>query len=107
MLAKPTRATQFDIAKVFPAETITHGLEHAMATGNWSIGRFRMERKGVTQVRRRVVREEGGRCAWRVCWLGRVDAGKLLGVKRKCHGLIDCWSGFVAWVAADGAWLPH
>ena len=50
VLSKANRATQFDIAKCFRPDTITNGLEHAIASGNWTVKRFRMERKGVTQV---------------------------------------------------------
>jgi len=31
-------------------EAITSGLERAISTGNWDIKRFRMHRKGVSQV---------------------------------------------------------
>eukprot|EP00899_Mesostigma_viride_P029397 jgi/Mesvir1/9642/Mv12138-RA.1 len=49
-LAKTNRATQFDIVKCIRQDTISNGLEHAISSGNWTVRRFRMERKGVTQV---------------------------------------------------------
>lgn len=49
-LSKSNRAAQFDIIKCIRTDTVTFGLEHAISSGNWSIKRFRMERKGVTQV---------------------------------------------------------
>lgn len=49
-LSKANRAAQFDIVKCIRTDTVTFGLEHAISSGNWSIKRFRMERKGVTQV---------------------------------------------------------
>ena len=50
VLSKTNRATPFDILKCFRPDTISNGLEHAIASGNWTVKRFRMERKGVTQV---------------------------------------------------------
>ena len=49
-LSKSNRIAQFDIVKCIRTDTLTFGLEHAISSGNWSIKRFRMERKGVTQV---------------------------------------------------------
>ncbi|KAK3275089.1 DNA-directed RNA polymerase III subunit RPC2 [Cymbomonas tetramitiformis] len=48
--SKANRATQFDIVKCIRQDTITTGLEHAISSGNWTVKRFRMDRKGMTQV---------------------------------------------------------
>ena len=50
VLSKMNRATQFDILKCIRQDTLSNGLEHAISSGNWTVKRFRMERKGVTQV---------------------------------------------------------
>jgi DNA-directed RNA polymerase III subunit RPC2 len=50
VLSKANRAQQFDVLKCIRQDTISNGLEHAISTGNWTVKRFRMERKGVTQV---------------------------------------------------------
>ncbi|XP_015178879.1 PREDICTED: DNA-directed RNA polymerase III subunit RPC2 isoform X2 [Polistes dominula] len=44
------KAAQFDIVKHMRQDQITNGLAFAIASGNWIIKRFRMERHGVTQV---------------------------------------------------------
>ncbi|BDA40723.1 DNA-directed RNA polymerase III subunit RPC2 [Coccomyxa sp. Obi] len=49
-LSKANRASQFDAAKNLHVEMISQGMESAISSGNWTIRRFRMERKGVTQV---------------------------------------------------------
>ena len=49
-LSKANRASAFDAGKNLRAEIISHGMESSISSGNWSIKRFRMERKGVTQV---------------------------------------------------------
>ena len=48
-LSKANRASAFDAGKNLRAEIISHGMESSISSGNWSIKRFRMERKGVTQ----------------------------------------------------------
>eukprot|EP00887_Chlorella_sp_A99_P006810 scaffold2.g6810.t1 len=52
VLSKANRATQFDIVKCIRQDTITFGLEHAISSGNWTIKRFRMERKGFEKTRK-------------------------------------------------------
>ncbi|CAG0885785.1 unnamed protein product [Cyprideis torosa] len=44
------KAGPFDVLKHIRPDLITCGLENAIATGNWVIRRFRMDRHGVTQV---------------------------------------------------------
>uniref|UniRef100_A0A0D9V0X0 DNA-directed RNA polymerase subunit beta n=1 Tax=Leersia perrieri TaxID=77586 RepID=A0A0D9V0X0_9ORYZ len=43
-------SSPLDLSQYINEEIITHGLERAISTGNWDIKRFRMHRKGVSQV---------------------------------------------------------
>jgi len=50
ILSKPNRVAQFDMLNYMKRlDTISKGLIDAIATGNWVVKRFRMERAGVTQ----------------------------------------------------------
>ncbi|KPM09624.1 DNA-directed RNA polymerase III subunit RPC2-like protein [Sarcoptes scabiei] len=44
------KVCQFDVTKHMTSNLITHALNNAIATGNWSIRRFRINRIGVSQV---------------------------------------------------------
>lgn len=50
-LSKTNRTNMFDVIKCVRTDTITNGFIQAIATGNWKVQRFRMDRQGVTQVR--------------------------------------------------------
>ncbi|KAF2085727.1 DNA-directed rna polymeras-like protein III subunit [Saccharata proteae CBS 121410] len=52
ILKKPNRAAEFDAYDHIHAHgwSITAGIERAIATGNWSLKRFKMERAGITHV---------------------------------------------------------
>lgn len=44
------KVCQFDVTKHMTSNLITHALNNAISTGNWSIRRFRINRIGVSQV---------------------------------------------------------
>jgi hypothetical protein len=44
------RDPQFDISKKINISVISNGFESSISSGNWSVKRFKVERKGVTQV---------------------------------------------------------
>ena len=44
------KTAQFDVVKHMRQDIMTNGLAGAIATGNWTLKRFRMERVGVSQV---------------------------------------------------------
>ena len=52
LLKKHAPTSEFDPSSLLPqfASRITNGLERAIATGNWTLKRFRMDRAGVTHV---------------------------------------------------------
>uniref|UniRef100_A0A1J3DA34 DNA-directed RNA polymerase subunit beta n=1 Tax=Noccaea caerulescens TaxID=107243 RepID=A0A1J3DA34_NOCCA len=52
-LQKSSRSSRFDFSQCLTGDThhsITYGLERTLSTGNFNIKRFRMDRKGMTQV---------------------------------------------------------
>ena len=49
-LSKANRSTSFDAAANLRSDIITNAMETALSTGCWNIKRFRMDRKGATQV---------------------------------------------------------
>ena len=51
VLAKANRTQAFDAAANIRSDIITNAMETALSTGCWNIKRFRMDRKGATQVR--------------------------------------------------------
>ena len=50
MAKSSSRRDKFDALTCIRADTITQGLEMSISSGNWSLKRFKMERKSVTQV---------------------------------------------------------
>lgn len=50
ILTKPSRSSRFDISQYIVKDSISVGLERSLSTGNWDVKRFRMHRKGMTQV---------------------------------------------------------
>ncbi|XP_024024074.1 DNA-directed RNA polymerase III subunit 2 [Morus notabilis] len=50
ILSKPSRSSRFDFSQYIVTDKITVGLERSLSTGNWDVKRFKMNRKGMTQV---------------------------------------------------------
>lgn len=49
-LNKRSRSSELDISQHLRKDLITTGLERAISSGNWDVKRFKMSRKGMTQV---------------------------------------------------------
>lgn len=49
-LSRAAQSTRLDITQSFNGASITNALRVALATGNWNLARFNMERSGITQV---------------------------------------------------------
>ncbi|XP_010536382.1 PREDICTED: DNA-directed RNA polymerase III subunit 2 [Tarenaya hassleriana] len=54
ILQRPSRSSRFDFLQYINRDSITFGLERTLSTGNFDIKRFRMHRKGMTQVLQRL-----------------------------------------------------
>ncbi|GAV62441.1 RNA_pol_Rpb2_6 domain-containing protein/RNA_pol_Rpb2_2 domain-containing protein/RNA_pol_Rpb2_1 domain-containing protein/RNA_pol_Rpb2_3 domain-containing protein/RNA_pol_Rpb2_4 domain-containing protein/RNA_pol_Rpb2_5 domain-containing protein, partial [Cephalotus follicularis] len=54
VLAKPSRSSRFDFSHQIVKDSITVGLERTLSTGNFDVKRFKMHRKGMTQVLQRL-----------------------------------------------------
>ncbi|GMH28958.1 hypothetical protein Nepgr_030801 [Nepenthes gracilis] len=54
VLSKPSRSSRFDFSQYIVKDSISLGLERALSTGNWYAKRFRVDRKGVSQVLQRL-----------------------------------------------------
>ncbi|XP_065867550.1 DNA-directed RNA polymerase III subunit 2 [Euphorbia lathyris] len=50
VLVKQNRSSRFDLAQYLVRDSITHGLERTLSSGNFDVKRFKMHRKGMTQV---------------------------------------------------------
>ncbi|KAH9752415.1 DNA-directed RNA polymerase III subunit 2 [Citrus sinensis] len=50
ILSKPSRSSRFDLSQFIVRDSITVGLERTLSTGNFDVKRFKMHRKGMTQV---------------------------------------------------------
>ncbi|EEF36800.1 DNA-directed RNA polymerase III subunit, putative [Ricinus communis] len=50
VLTKQNRSSRFDLAQYIVRDNITNGLERTLSTGNFDVKRFKMHRKGMTQV---------------------------------------------------------
>lgn len=50
LLGKHSRSSRFDFSQHLNSNIISFGLERTLSTGNWDVKRFRMHRKGMSQV---------------------------------------------------------
>jgi DNA-directed RNA polymerase III subunit RPC2 len=48
------KGMDYDVTKMMKTNSITHGLINSLSSGNWTIKRFKVEKKGVTQILNRL-----------------------------------------------------
>ena len=48
------KGMDYDVTKLMKTNSITHGLINSLSSGNWTVKRFKVEKKGVTQVLNRL-----------------------------------------------------